>query len=200
VTSATSGISATSAFGGSQEADDTLVVLLARVARADTAAFAELYRLAAPRVFGLVRRVVADPGVSEEVAQEIFLELWSKAASFDPAQDSAPTWILSIARRKAIDRVRSVTSPVEGAGARERADSAAGHTPVTQGVLDHHGVRQSTTPLDGLLPLQREALDLAYFGGLTCEETARRLGTATGTVRSRIREGVLSLRTDPSPV
>ncbi|MEC5198600.1 RNA polymerase sigma-70 factor (ECF subfamily) [Arthrobacter sp. PL16] len=199
MTSGTSAISATPAFGGSQEADNALVVLLARVAQADTAAFAELYRLAAPRVFGLVRRVVADPVMSEEVAQEIFLELWSKAASFDPDQDSAPTWILSIARRKAIDRVRSVMSPVEAAGARARPDSAAGPTTVVQDVLDHHGARQLATPLGGLQPLQREALDLAYFGGLTYDETARRVGTATGTVRSRIREGIMSLRTDRSP-
>jgi RNA polymerase sigma-70 factor (ECF subfamily) len=179
-------------------ADTACAGLVRRVAQADADAFGELYRLMSPRVFGLVRKVVIDPAVSEEVTQEIFLEIWSRADSFDGTRGSAPTWIMTMARRRAIDRVRSEAASAERSRAGARANPVAASDSAVEDVPEGDAARRLTAPLGNLTPLQREAIDLAYFGGLTYDETARRLGAASGTVRSRIREGILRLRADLS--
>lgn len=177
---------------GAVEADPE-AALVARVARGDHAAFAELYDRLAPTVFGIARAVVRDPAMAEEVTQEVLLEVWRSAPRHDPSRGRARTWVVTIAHRRAVDRVRS-----EQAG-RDRADRVAvGEHDVVASAstavlddLDRQRVRQA---LDALTPVQREAVTLAYYGGHTYAEVARLLDCPEGTVKTRIRDGLIRLR------
>jgi RNA polymerase sigma-70 factor (ECF subfamily) len=172
--------------------DQGLDVLLGMVARGDQDAFEAVYdRLAGP-VYGLIRRVVRDPAQSEEVAQEVLLEAWRCASRFDPARGSAATWVMTIAHRRAVDRVRSAAASAQ----REQrtaqplvADDEVAETAAVN--LDAERVRRC---LDGLTELQRESITLAYYGGYTYPEVAGLLHTALGTVKTRIRDGLIRLR------
>jgi RNA polymerase sigma-70 factor, ECF subfamily len=168
--------------------------LLLQVARGDEAAFASLYDLVASRVYGLVLRVVRDPAQAEEVAQEALVEIWRTAGRYDPARGSAHAWTLTIAHRRAVDRVRA-----EQAGSQRlrRVAAASLETPYDEVVeqatarLDRAQVRRC---LDGLTALQREAITLAYYGGHTYREVAELLGAALPTVKARMRDGLIRMR------
>ena len=179
------------AWSGSPPRGD-LAPLLALVARGDQTAFATVYDRAAAQVFGLVRRVVRDPAQSEEVTQEVMLEVWRTASRFDPHRGSAMTWLMTLAHRRAVDRVRS------GQAAAEREFRAAvavtDYDVVAEEVetrLDAQRVRRC---LDSLTELQRESVTLAYYGGYTYREVASLLGVAVGTVKTRMRDGLIRLR------
>ena len=169
-----------------------LAALLAKVARGDEAAFAGVYDRFATVVYGLVRRVVRDPAQSEEVTQEVLLEVWRTASRFDPGQGSARSWLMMLAHRRAIDRVRSA----QAAAAREAraAVAATDYDVVAEEVetrLDAQRVRRC---LEALTELQRESVTLAYYGGYTYREVAALLGVAVGTVKTRMRDGLIRLR------
>jgi RNA polymerase sigma-70 factor (ECF subfamily) len=169
-----------------------LAALIGRVARGDEAAFAALYDRTSGAVFGLVRRVVRDPAQSEEVTQEVLLEIWRTASRFDPRQGSATTWLMTVAHRRAVDRVRSAKAAAD----REvRATAAAPDYDVVaeevEARLDAQRVRRC---LDSLTDLQRESVTLAYYGGYTHREVAGLLGVALGTVKTRMRDGLIRLR------
>jgi RNA polymerase sigma-70 factor (ECF subfamily) len=168
--------------------------LLRRVARGDEPAFAALYDMVSPRVYGLARRVVRDPAQAEEVAQEALVEVWRTAARFDPAKGSATSWILTITHRRAVDRVRSAQ-----AGAERERRVAVSHvdTPyddVVEEVTASLEQQQVRRCLKGLTDLQREALTLAYYGGYTYREVAEKLDTALPTIKTRMRDGLIRLR------
>ncbi len=171
----------------------SLELLIAEAARGDQAAFAAVYDRAGPTVFGTVLRVLRDPAQSEEVTQEVLLEVWRTAARFDPVAGSAAAWIAMIAHRRAVDRVRSEQKAME----RElRAADAApvAYDDVVDAVetnLEHERVRRC---LAGLTDLQREAVTLAYYGGYSYREVAALLGVAVGTVKTRMRDGLIRLR------
>jgi RNA polymerase sigma-70 factor (ECF subfamily) len=169
-----------------------LAPLLALVARGDQTAFATVYDRAAAQVFGLVRRVLRDPAQSEEVTQEVMLEVWRTASRFDPHRGSAMTWLMTMAHRRAVDRVRSGQAAAE----RELRASVAvtDYDVVAEEVetrLDAQRVRRC---LDSLTELQRESVTLAYYGGYTYREVAGLLGVAVGTVKTRMRDGLIRLR------
>jgi len=171
-----------------------LAALLGSCARGDEAAFARLYDAVAPRVYGLVLRVVRDPAQSEEVAQEALLDIWRHSARFDPAQGSPTSWILTIAHRKAVDRVRAAQAATdrEGAyGARTQERAFDETAEVVERRLDAQRVRRA---MGSLTETQRGAVELAYFGGYTHTEVASLLGVPLGTAKTRIRDGLIRLR------
>ena len=172
---------------------DGLGDLLRRAGRGDQASFGRLYDELAPLVHGVVRRVVRDPAQSEEVTQEVFVELWRLAARYDDAKGSVRSWAVTVAHRRAIDRVRSEQKARDRVE-REVSNVVLDHDDVTERVeadLDRARVRRA---LEHLTPLQREAVELAYVGGHTYREVAVLLGVAEGTVKSRIRDGMIRLR------
>lgn len=169
-----------------------LAPLLALVARGDQAAFATVYDHSAAQVFGLVRRVVRDPAQSEEVTQEVMLEVWRTASRFDPHRGSAMAWLMTMAHRRAVDRVRSEQKAAE----REQrvASAEIAYDEVTEAVearLDRERVRRC---MGSLTELQRESVTLAYYGGYTYRQVAELLGVAVGTVKTRMRDGLIRLR------
>ena len=171
-----------------------LAALLRSSARGDEEAFARLYDLTSSRLFGLVLRVVRDPAQSEEVTQEVFLEIWRAAARFDPDRGSAMSWMMTIAHRKAVDRVRSAVSATRREQTYERTSRERDYDVTAEQAerdLDAQRVRRA---LESLTETQRGALELAYFGGYTHTEVAALLGVPLGTAKTRIRDGLIRLR------
>ena len=174
--------------GGGQDP----ATLLALVARGDHAAFTTVYDQFAGPVYGLVRKVLRDPAQSEEVAQEVLLEVWRTASRFDPARGSAAAWVMTIAHRRAVDRVRSENA----ATAREQKltlgpDTAEDVSELVETALDRQRVRRC---MGSLSPLQAESVKLAYYGGYTYPQVAELLGVPLGTIKTRIRDGLIRLR------
>jgi RNA polymerase sigma-70 factor, ECF subfamily len=188
-----SGEAAAATVGSSATGGD-LADLLRRSARGDEAAFAALYDATAPRLFGLVLRVVRDHAMSEEVTQEVYLDVWRQSARFDPGRGSAMSWLMTIAHRTAVDRVRA-------SEASRRRDDAHAVTSrevefdttaeSAQASLEAQRVRRALTTLTDA---QRHAVELAYLGGYTHTEVARLLDLPLGTAKTRIRDGLIRLR------
>ena len=177
---------------GSRRRPDELGGLLAQVARGDPDAYAAVYDRTAGQVLGIVLSVVRDPAQSEEVAQEVLLDVWRSASRFDPERGSAAAWVMTLAHRRAVDRVRSEQKAAE----REQrvASATIAYDEVTEAVearLDRERVRRC---LGSLTELQRESVTLAYYGGYTYREVAELLGVAVGTVKTRMRDGLIRLR------
>jgi RNA polymerase sigma-70 factor (ECF subfamily) len=174
--------------------DEDLTTYIARVASGDQAAFASLYDVLAPTVFGVVRRVLRDPSQAEEVTQEIFVEIWKQATRYDAERGGVRTWAVTIAHRRAIDRVRSEQSHRD----RQRSVGAASlDVPATpeDDAIDADDRSRARAAMATLPAAQREALELAFYDGLTHVQIADHLGVALGTVKTRIRDGLIRLRT-----
>jgi RNA polymerase sigma-70 factor, ECF subfamily len=171
--------------------------LIQRVGRGDQDAFAQLYDATAPLVHGVVLKVVRDPSQTEEVVQEVFVELWRVAPRFDPGKGSVASWVATIAHRRAVDRVRSEQAS-RNRVERElsKVEPAADVVSETVVEVDHADFerRRVRRALDRLTAMQRQALELAYFGGYTYREVAVLLDVPEGTIKTRIRDGMIRLR------
>ncbi|WP_328997944.1 sigma-70 family RNA polymerase sigma factor [Kribbella sp. NBC_00709] len=168
--------------------------LLAMTAGGDTAAFSALYDRISPSVFGLVRRILRNPAQSEEVTQEVMIDIWRTANRYDPARGSAQSWILTIAHRRAVDRVRSEQASadrLERVGARS---AEVDFDQVADTVTTRLETEQVRRCLDRLTDLQRESINLAYYNGYTYPEVAQRLGAKLPTIKARMRDGLIRLR------
>jgi RNA polymerase sigma-70 factor (ECF subfamily) len=174
--------------------EPTLEALLRATARGEAAAFELLYGRCAPTVFGVIRRVLRDPAQSEEVAQEVLVDVWRSATRFDPARGSAAAWIAVMAHRRAVDRVRSAQSASEREARAARLDVEPQHDQVADEVearLERARVRRC---LGSLTDIQRESVTLAYYSGYTYREVADLLDVPLGTVKTRMRDGLIRLR------
>ncbi|MFJ3194429.1 ECF RNA polymerase sigma factor SigK [Streptomyces griseoviridis] len=168
--------------------------LLARVAQGDHDAFAGLYDAVAGPVYGVVRAVLLDHAQSEEVAQDVLVEVWRTAPRYRADRGTPVNWILTLAHRRAIDRVRSA----EACAARERRAALLDRTPAydqvteqVEAVLERERLRVA---LASLTDVQRQAVTLAYYRGLTCRQVAESLAIPLGTVKTRLRDALIRLR------
>lgn len=168
--------------------------LLKRSARGDNVAFAELYDATAARVHGLVLRVVRDRAQAEEVTQEVFLEIWRQSGRFDPERGSALAWMMTIGHRKAVDRVRSAEAATRRDVAYEQHNQVPDHDVTAEAAHASLEARRVRAALAHLTDVQREAIELAYFGGYTHTEVAALLDLPVGTAKTRIRDGLIRLR------
>ena len=171
-----------------------LVELLHRVSRGDADAFARLYDATSSRTYGVVWRVLRSADHAAEVTQEVYTEVWRQATRFESTKGSVTAWITTMAHRRAVDRVRSVTSEVarDEHYARDEPGREVDH--VWEDVSERLDAERVRKGLEKLTPIQREALTLAYFGGFTQSQVAERLKLPLGTVKTRIRDGLISLR------
>lgn len=168
--------------------------LLGRVAQGDQTAFGEFYDRLAPRVLGLVRRLLVDHAQAEEVTQEVFLEIWQSAARFEPNKGKASTWTLTMAHRRAIDRIRSAQAGRNRdikVGIRDLAPEYDHVAEQVEVRIEHERVEQA---MQRLSDVQRQAVSLAYYGGYSHSEIAATLAVPIGTVKTRLRDGMIRLR------
>lgn len=177
--------------------------LMRRIAARDKAAFAELYDRFAGPLYGTALRIVRDPGEAQDIVQDAFVTVWDKAPGFDLERGTAFSWVVTLVRNRAIDRVRSrrrraellAESVPDDLGYDEKPSATSGSEVATAGD-DARVVRDAvaTLPLE-----QRAALELAFFGGFTQEQIAEKLREPLGTVKARIRRGLLKLRDALAP-
>ncbi len=175
---------------------DHVGALLVRVAGGDQSAFADLYDMLSPRVFGLILRVLVDRAQSEEVLQEVFLELWQSAGRFAPNKGQGRSWVFMIAHRRAVDRVRAAQASADRDVRIGSRDLDVAHDEVAEQVeLKIEGTRVAGA-VATLPAIQREAITLAYYGGYSQSEIAALLGVPLGTIKTRMRDGLSRLRTE----
>ncbi|HWV47916.1 MAG TPA: ECF RNA polymerase sigma factor SigK [Microbacterium sp.] len=177
-------------------AGDLAADLLLRVADGDQRAFAELYDMLSSRVFGLILRVLVNRSQSEEVLQEVFLEVWQSAARFAPNKGQGRTWILTIAHRRAVDRVRASQASTDRDVKAGIRDLGIAHDSVAEHVELSMAGEQVVAALGMLPEAQREALVLAYYGGYSQSEIAVLSKTPLGTIKTRMRDGLTRLRSE----
>jgi RNA polymerase sigma-70 factor, ECF subfamily len=171
-----------------------LDVLLHRVARRDADAFAVLYDHTRARVYGLVTHVLRDSGYSEETTQEVYLEVWRTADAYDPTKGSALSWLMTMAHRRAIDRVRAEQAATQR---ESRYGASAAEPPsdiVAESAIAADERRRVAECLGGLTDVQRQCIEMAYYGGLTYAEVSQRLSANLSTIKSRMRDALRGLR------
>jgi len=175
-------------------AADDLDELVLRSGRGDEVAFAALYDALSPAVYGLTRRVVRDPAQAEEVTQEVFIDVWRSAPRFDRSRGAGRSWVLTIAHRRAVDRVRSAQASTDREQRAAQRSGTREFDEVVEAVetrLEAQAVRRC---LQALTELQREAVNLAYYSGHTYAQVATVLSLPLGTVKTRLRDGLIRLR------
>ncbi|MFF2510157.1 ECF RNA polymerase sigma factor SigK [Streptomyces sp. NPDC058086] len=181
-------------IGRNPAAEPSLPDLMADVARGDQQAFTAVYDIVAGPVLGIARRVLRDRAQSEEVAQEVLVEVWRTAVRYRPEKGSVMNWVLTLAHQRAVDRVRSV----EASAAREHKAALLDRTREFDEVTEQVEARlervQVRRCLRTLTELQRQSVTLAYYRGLTYRKVVELLTLPLGTVRTRRRDGLIRLR------
>ena len=168
--------------------------LLSAISRGSDEAFVAFYRRFSARVFGLARRVVRDPAQAEEVAQEVFLDVWRRASRFDASKGSAASWVLTLTHSRAVERVRSAQSATDR-DLRSAASTTERDIDSVSEAVEHRAERRAVQGcLDALTDLQRESVTLAYYGGHTYPQVAELLDVPLPTVKTRMRDALIRLR------
>lgn len=177
-----------------ERADDELTHLMGAVQGGNQDAFATLYDHLSPLVFGVLVRTLHDRALAEDVTQEVFVEMWTLAARFDRHRGSVRAWAVTIARRRAIDRIRNVESQKRRVGllAQRRADDDA---PTADTVVDHDQAMRVRRAMTLLPPDQRDVVELTFLDGRSHAAAAEHLGIPLGTVKSRVRGALQRLAT-----
>ncbi len=175
---------------------DRAGVLLERMASGDQAAFGRLYDMLSPRVFGLILRVLVDRAQSEEVLQEVFLEVWQSAPRFAAKKGQGRAWVLTIAHRRAVDRVRSSQASSDRDTRVGLRDLDVAHDGVAEQVELRIESERVAAALGTLPEVQKEAITLAYYGGYSQSEIAALVGAPLGTIKTRMRDGLSRLRAE----
>ena len=176
------------------ESEVDLGQLLQRVSSGDEAAFRRLHATTRARLFGLIYKTVRDLGYAEETLQEVYIEIWQKAGQYQPEMGRPLSWLMMICHRRAIDRVRA-----EERLRKKTAVLAMFSVDIPQGGADeplllreeHLQIRRHLSKLSSR---QRQSIDMVYFANLTHGETAKRLGILVPTLKTRLRDGILRLR------
>jgi RNA polymerase sigma-70 factor, ECF subfamily len=178
---------------GDQERQADLGDLLTHVARGDQTAFEQVYDEVSGPVYGLALRIVRDPAQSEEVAQEVLVDVWRTASRYEPGRGSAMSWVMMLAHRRAVDRVRSARASAER---EQRAGREAGpaYDEVAENVQVNLEREQVRRCLSTLTETQRESITLAYYAGYTYREVGELLKVPLGTIKTRMRDGLIRLR------
>lgn len=182
-----------------RSAEPDLAYLLTQVGLGDEEAFTSLYRHTSARVFGLVRRVVVDSTISEEVTQEVFLQVWHKAREFSSDLGSPFAWLMTLAHRRAVDRIRSEQAHRDRLDRWSTTEVSTPFDEVTESVIARDESVEVRAALAALTEKQRQAIELAYYKGLTYAQVAEALGAPLGTVKARIRDGLGRLRNALEP-
>ncbi len=175
---------------------DQDVELLRRIGIGDRAAFAEFYDRHSALMFSVAARVVNDAGEAEDVLQETFMQIWQKAGNFDPKLGKASSWVATLTRNKAIDRIRSSQrrTRLAGEAGAEFAIASEVRDTANEALHGYDKARLIQSAITELPAEQRHAIELAFFSGLTQDEIAKKLSAPLGTVKARIRRGLLKLR------
>ncbi|CAM5666123.1 RNA polymerase sigma factor SigK [Streptomyces avidinii] len=181
-------------FGAAESGGPSLEDVMEQVGRGDKNAFSALYDAVANTVFGIVVKVVRDRAQSEEVAQEVMIDLWRQAARYRPAQGSVMTWVATIAHRRAVDRVRSAQASANRDMATALRDQERPFDEVAEQVETRLESEQVRRCMRGLTELQRQAVTLAYYQGMTYREVAETLQAPLPTIKTRMRDGLIRLR------
>jgi RNA polymerase sigma-70 factor, ECF subfamily len=179
-----------------QESQDRDIELLRQIAAGDRPSFAEFYDRHSTLMFSVACKILNDASEAEDVLQEAFMQIWEKAAKFDPKLGKASSWAAILVRNKAIDRIRASqrrTRLAEEAGAEQGVATSADDT-TNEAIYGHEKANLIQSAIVGLPAEQRRAIELAYFSGLTQDEISKKLNEPLGTVKARIRRGLLKLR------
>jgi RNA polymerase sigma-70 factor (ECF subfamily) len=178
-----------------QSSDDIWVRWVSQVARGEEPALANLYDASSRLVYGLALRILGDTGAAEEVTLDVYLQVWRQADRFDPARGRVSTWLLAMARSRAIDKLRVRPQELSHSESLETVAETRSEIP---GPEEAAAVAQQQTQvrqaLNALSDEQRRAIELAYFSGLSQSEIALKLNEPLGTIKTRIRNGMLKLR------
>ena len=178
------------------------VELVRRVALGDSAALGELYDAHATLLFSFAYRILNDHKEAEDALQDVFVQVWHKAGAFDPAQGRPLSWMLTLTRNKAIDRLRSTQRRarlLEEAGAQISPEEESASPTAAELAGSGEQARLVRAALERLPGEQRRAIEMAFFGGLSQTEIAATLNEPLGTIKARIRRGMLKLREELEP-
>lgn len=183
-----------------QAQDQQLMTLIQRATTGDQSAFATLYETTSKVVFGLVLRIVPERATAEEVLLDVYTQAWRQAGNYDSSRGSPLAWLMTIARSRAIDRLRSNRQDKHNEAIDDANGLVASSISPEEASVMSERQRLVRTALDALVPEQREVLELAYYGGLSHTEIAEKTGHPLGTVKTRTRLGMMKLREMLSPI
>ncbi|HEX6183688.1 MAG TPA: sigma-70 family RNA polymerase sigma factor [Pyrinomonadaceae bacterium] len=181
------------------DSESSQAALIRGVAEGDEQALASLYDTTSRTVYGLLLRVLSDPSSAEEVLLDVYAQVWRQAASYCPERGRPLAWLTTIARSRAIDRLRRSRNEQQRAVPLDEAARAAGGESVEEGVRAGEVRAVVRAALDALTPEQRDVIELAYYGGMSHSEIAAARGLPLGTVKTRTRLGMMRLREMLSP-